>query len=132
MDRQKQIEKLAKIKALAERGVGGEKQTALKLYGDLKKKHGIEEKEVQQASGTAEKAITQADYQNFWGLAFGIGIIANNLHDEMELCAECEKGGLREECEAEDCPVFENIRGLQMSYEHIQNKLWKAVAVKGE
>lgn len=132
MNRKKQIEKLAKIKALAERGVGGEKQTALKLYEDLKKKHSITEEEVQQASGTGAREITQTDYQNFWGLAFGLGIIINNLRDEMELCEGCRKGGICEECEAQGCPVPANIRGLQMSYERIQNKLWKAVGAKGE
>lgn len=30
--------KLAKIKALAERGVGGEKETAMRMYEELKKK----------------------------------------------------------------------------------------------
>ena len=37
-DRQKIIAKLAKIKALAERGVSGEKQTAQQMYEALKKR----------------------------------------------------------------------------------------------
>lgn len=37
-DRQKIIEKLVKIKALAERGIGGEKQTAQVMYTTLKEK----------------------------------------------------------------------------------------------
>lgn len=36
-DRQKIIEKLVKIKSLAERGVGGEQQTAQQMYEVLKK-----------------------------------------------------------------------------------------------
>lgn len=36
-DRQKIIEKLVKIKAIAERGVGGEQQTAQQMYEALKK-----------------------------------------------------------------------------------------------
>ena len=35
-DTQKIIEKLAKIKALAERGIGGERQTAQVMYATLK------------------------------------------------------------------------------------------------
>mgnify|MGYP001139310550 CR=1 FL=1 len=38
-DRQKIIEKLVKIKALAERGIGGEKQTAQVMYTTLKEKY---------------------------------------------------------------------------------------------
>ena len=36
-------EKLKKIKALAERGVGGEKETAMKMYEELKARYDIEE-----------------------------------------------------------------------------------------
>ena len=32
MDREQAAEKLKKIKALAERGVGGEKETAMRMY----------------------------------------------------------------------------------------------------
>lgn len=38
--------KLAKIKALAERGVGGEKETAMRMYEELKKKYEIEDEEI--------------------------------------------------------------------------------------
>lgn len=36
-------EKLAKIKALAERGVGGEKETAMRMYEELKARYEIED-----------------------------------------------------------------------------------------
>ena len=36
MNRDQIIKKLEKIKALAERGVGGEKETAQRMYKDLK------------------------------------------------------------------------------------------------
>lgn len=39
-------ELLNKIKALAERGVGGEKETAIKMYNKLLKKYGIKEDEL--------------------------------------------------------------------------------------
>lgn len=38
--------KLAKIKALAERGVGGEKETAMHMYEELKARYEIEDEEI--------------------------------------------------------------------------------------
>lgn len=35
IQRERVLEKLGKIKALAERGVGGEKETALRMYEEL-------------------------------------------------------------------------------------------------
>lgn len=46
MTREQATEKLKKLKALAERGVGGEKETAMKLYRELMEKYQIEEAEV--------------------------------------------------------------------------------------
>lgn len=45
MTREQAAEKLKKIKALAERGVGGEKETAMKMYRELMEKYGIEDDE---------------------------------------------------------------------------------------
>lgn len=46
MTREQAQEKLKKLKALAERGVGGEKETAMKLYRELMEKYEIEEEEI--------------------------------------------------------------------------------------
>ena len=46
MDREQAAEKLKKIKALAERGVGGEKETAMRMYRELMEKYQIEEAEL--------------------------------------------------------------------------------------
>lgn len=46
MTREQAQEKLKKLKALAERGVGGEQETAMKLYRELMKKYEIEEEEI--------------------------------------------------------------------------------------
>lgn len=46
MDREQAAEKLKKIKALAERGVGGEKETAMRMYRELMEKYQIKEAEV--------------------------------------------------------------------------------------
>ena len=47
-EREKITEKLKKIKALAERGVGGEKDTAMKIYEDLKARYELEDEEIMQ------------------------------------------------------------------------------------
>lgn len=45
MTREQKIEKLKKIKALAERGIGGEKETAMRMYEELKTKYEIADDE---------------------------------------------------------------------------------------
>ena len=55
MQREKVLEKLGKIKALAERGVGGEKETALRMYEDLCRKYDISEDEAEAALVVAEE-----------------------------------------------------------------------------
>ena len=87
-DRKKIIAKLIKIKALAERGVGGEQATAQLMYDTLKKRYGITDEEVSRAAGGTVD-ITEIDLKQYWGLAFALGVIANNLQDEMELCTIC-------------------------------------------
>ena len=57
-DRQKIIEKLVKIKALAERGIGGEQQTAQVMYATLKEKYKVTDAEIekqQQSRWTFQK-----------------------------------------------------------------------------
>lgn len=58
IQREKALEKLGKIKALAERGVGGEKETALRMYKELMEKYDISEEE-------AEMAITDIEQRWF-------------------------------------------------------------------
>lgn len=43
--REKIVDKLVKIRRLAEMGIGGEKETAMKLYEDLKEKYSISDDE---------------------------------------------------------------------------------------
>lgn len=65
-DRKKIIAKLIKIKALAERGVGGEQATAQLMYDTLKKRYGITDEEVSRtAGGTVD--ITEIDLKQCWG-----------------------------------------------------------------
>lgn len=46
MEHDRIAEKLKKIKALAERGVGGEKETAMRMYEELKARYEIEDEEI--------------------------------------------------------------------------------------
>lgn len=55
IQREKVLDKLGKIKALAERGVGGEKETALRMYEELCRKYEISEDEAEAALMKQEK-----------------------------------------------------------------------------
>ena len=105
-DRKKIIAKLIKIKALAERGVGGEQATAQLMYDTLKKRYGITDEEVSRAAGGTVD-ITEIDLKQCWGLAFALGVIANNTRTED--CA--------------GCGTSENIKDLQIQYETMKQKL---------
>lgn len=118
-DRKKIIAKLIKIKALAERGVGGEQATAQLMYDTLKKRYGITDEEVSRAAGGTVD-ITEIDLKQCWGLAFALGVIANNLQDEMELCTVCPHTHT-EDCAG--CGTSGNIKDLQIQYETMKQKL---------
>lgn len=46
MEHEKIAEKLKKIKALADRGVGGEKETAMRMYEELKARYEVKDEEI--------------------------------------------------------------------------------------
>ena len=46
IQREKIAEKLKKIKALAERGEGGERETAMRMYEELKAKYELKDEEI--------------------------------------------------------------------------------------
>ena len=121
--REKVIEKLVKIKALAERGVGGEKETALQMYEALKAKYNISDEEIQMAAVELPD-VSEIDLKQFWGLAMTLGIIANNLQEELAICNECPYHHTEENCC--ECSTHENIKDLQLKYEEIQRQMQKA------
>lgn len=121
-DRQKIIEKLVKIKALAERGVGGEKVTALQMYEALKKKYSISDEEVQQATAVPVD-ISKIDLKQYWGIAFQMATVVSSLQDELDFCDKCPYSHT-EECEG--CGTHENIKELQLQYEEMKRRLEKA------
>ena len=99
-NRQKIIEKLVKIKALAERGIGGEQQTAQVMYAALKEKY------------------------KFWGIAFQLAAVAKTLQEETDICTACPYTYTDEQCTG--CGTYWNMRDLRLDFEAIQQRLIKA------
>lgn len=120
-DKQKIIAKLAKIKALAERGEGGEKVTALQMYEALKDKYSISDEEVQQAAAVPVD-ITQIDLKQYWGIAFQMATAVSSLQEELDFCNKCPYSHT-EDCEG--CGTHENIKELQTQYKEICSRLAK-------
>ena len=85
MQKEAMIKKLAAVKALAENGVGGEKETARRMYEDLKAKYGITDGEV---AAVKEPAAAEVK-KEFSDIAFALWVLANNLDDEMKICRDC-------------------------------------------
>lgn len=82
-DRQKIIEKLVKIKALAERGIGGEQQTAQVMYATLKEKYKVTDAEIEKAAAVPVD-ISEIDLKKFWGIAFQLAAVAKTLQEETD------------------------------------------------
>lgn len=123
-DRQKIIEKLVKIKALAERGVGGEQQTAQQMYEALKKRYGITDEEVNRAAVPVD--ISGIDLKKFWGIAFQLATVVKTLQEETDICTACPYTYTDEQCTG--CGTYWNMRDLRLDFEAIQQRLAKAAA----
>lgn len=122
-DKKKVIAKMVKIKALAERGIGGEQQTAQQMYEALKRRYGITDEEVNRAAVPVD--INRIDLQQYWGIAFQLVSVARTLQEENEICSKCPHECGSTICH-EECSTFFNIRDLQMDFEAIQHRLTKA------
>lgn len=82
IQREKIAAKLKKIKALAERGVGGEKETAMRMYEDLKARYELEDEEIMldavtlhwfgYATELEEELLTQIFYKVTGGTTYHI------------------------------------------------------------
>lgn len=108
MQKEAMIKKLAAVKALAEKGVGGEKETASRMYEELKAKYGITDEAV-----AAVKEPTAAEVkQEFSDIAFVLWVLTNNLAEEKELCRDC-----LESCR--ECSTYANIKDLEKQYEEL-------------
>lgn len=122
-NKQKIIEKMAKIKALAERGTAGEKETAAQMYEALKTKYNISDKEVQQAAAEPPD-ISKINLRRFGGLSFRLTIVIQNLAEEMCCCEMCEHKTGDDICGS--CGTYGNIKGLQEQYASVQDQIQKA------
>ena len=123
IQREKVIDKLVKIKALAERGVGGEKTTALLMYDSLKTRYNISDEEVQMAAAEPPD-ISEIDLKQYGGLVMALGIIGTNLQEELDICNECPHTHTEENCCG--CSTHENIKDLQLQFEEMKKQLQKA------
>lgn len=111
MRKETMIKKLAAVKALAENGVGGEKETARRMYEDLKAKYNITDGEV---AAVKEPAAADAG-KEFSGTAFALWTTAQNLEEEQELCRNCSCSG----SECFHCSTWENIKDLEKQYDDL-------------
>ena len=114
MQKEAMIKKLAAVKALAENGVGGEKETASRMYKDLKAKYGITDGEV-----AAVKVPAAAEVKKeFSDIAFAMWVLASNLDEEMRICWDyCPYSDKKEMCA--ECATNANIKDLKAQYEEL-------------
>lgn len=122
-DRQKIIAKLVKIKALAERGIGGEQQTAQVMYTTLKEKYKVTDAEIEKAAAVPVD-ISEIDLKKFWGIAFQLAAVAKTLQEETDICTACPYTYTDEQCTG--CGTYWNMRDLRLDFEAIQQRLIKA------
>lgn len=114
IQREKVLEKLGKIKALAERGVGGEKETAMRMYSDLKEKYGITDAEVAEA-GTPPVEEAKLEFSD---IAFTMWVLVSNLDEETRICWDyCQYSKKDEMCA--ECATNANIKDLKAKYEEL-------------
>ena len=106
--------KLAKLKALAEKGVGGEKETAQRMYEDLKAKYSITD----EAVATVTTPIAAEVKQELSSISFALWVIVNNLAEEAEMCARCPYPQGSSSCDG--CATIENREDLEKQYEELK------------
>lgn len=122
MTADKMTVKLAKLKALAENGVGGEKETAQRMYEELRCKYGISE-----AAVAAVTKPTAAEVkQELSGISFALWVLANNLQEEAEMCSSCPfpQGG----SSCDGCATKENRKDLEKQYEELKLQFERGAA----
>lgn len=112
--REKAIEKLRKVKALAERGVGGEKAGAQKMYEELKTKFNITEAEIEEKTPKPKKRRE---------MEFSMSVLLRQIYEEEMCCVDCpgknEPDGF---CEKE-CGTRRNIKDLRQQFEAMAAEL---------
>lgn len=114
MTREQATKKLKALKELAEKGVGGEKEGARRLYEKLKSKYGISEEEVQQEPEDPKERKFDGD------TLFQAATAATMLKAEQEECDACPGHYGQKECEG--CGTYENIQRLCLQLETLSRQ----------
>lgn len=113
MTKEQAARKLKALKALAERGVGGEKETAKRLYEELKKKYDLQEETAREETGS-DTVISM----------FYMGMMGFTLQQELENCNECPYQNGQEICE--QCGTYENIKEICRRIEEAKQERGRA------
>lgn len=114
MTREQAADKLKKLKALAEQGVGGERQDARRLYEKIKIKYGISEEELKEPQQDPQEKQFDGD------TLFQAATTATMLKAEQEECDACPGNYGRAECK--ECGTYGNIQRLSRRLERLSRK----------
>ena len=106
MTRDQTVKKLKALKELAERGVGGEKEGAKRLYNKLKSKYGRQQE-------PQEKPLDG-------GEMFQAATAAMLLKEEQQECDGCPVKFGQKECE--ECGTYANIQKLCLQLEKLSRQ----------
>lgn len=114
MTRDQTVKKLKALKELAERGVGGEKEGAKRLYNKLKSKYGISEEELQERQKEPQEKPLDG------GEMFQAATAAMLLKEEQKECDGCPVKFGQKECE--ECGTYANIQKLCLQLEKLSRQ----------
>lgn len=114
MTREQATKKLKAMKELAEKGVGGEKEGARRLYEKLKNKYGISEEELREEPKDPQEKQFDGD------TLFQAATAEIMLKAEQEECDACPGHYGQEECES--CRTYENIQRLCLQLERLSRQ----------
>lgn len=114
MTKEQAVKKLKALKALAEQGVGGEKEGARQAYGKLKEKYGVSEEELKEEQQDPREKEFDGDTM------FQAAAAATMLKEEQQECDDCPAGYGQKECE--ECGTYENIQRLCLQLETLSRK----------
>lgn len=114
MTKEQVVKKVKALKALAEKGVGGEREGARRLYDKLKSKYGISEEELQ------EKPQEQPEKPFDGDTMFQAAAAATMLKAEQQECDDCPARYGQKECE--ECGTYANIQRLCLQLETLSRK----------
>ncbi|MCM1232681.1 MAG: hypothetical protein NC489_21350 [Ruminococcus flavefaciens] len=114
MKRDQAIKKLKALKELAEKGVGGEKEGARRLYEKLKGKYSISEEELQEGQQDPQEKEFDG------GAMFQAAAAAMLLKEEQQECDGCPAKFGQEECQ--ECGTYANIQKLCLQLEKLSRQ----------